>query len=112
MAALWEKIQFWKRPKKVEYRLQNSPLEDDTWIEITSGKYAGVIFSYGYVKIDHEIGIPKLCFSYNVIDFGNFETSDLFNNEEFVIIMGDILTEIIIENEQTRNNNTEEFDLQ
>jgi hypothetical protein len=112
MEILWEKIQFWKKSKRVEYRFQQSPIDDSTWVEITSGKYAGVIYSYGFVKIDHEIGIPKLNFNYNVIHFGNFKTNDLFNNEEFVTVMGDILTEIIIENEPTRNNNPEELDLQ
>ena len=108
MEALWEKLLFWKKPKKVEYRFQQSPWDDSTWVEITSGKYTGVVFSYGHVKIDYEIGVPKLTFNYNIISFGNLDTNSLKDNQEFVIIIGDILTEIIIENEQTRNNDIEE----
>jgi hypothetical protein len=108
MEALWEKLRFWKKPKKVEYRFQQSPIDDSTWVEITSGKYSGVVFSYGYVRIEHEIGIPRLSFNYSIIHFGSLNASSLTNNEEFVTILGDILTEIIIENEQTRNNDTEE----
>jgi hypothetical protein len=100
METLWKKLLFWKNLKKFDYRLQNSPWDDSTWVEITSGKYSGVIFSYGYVRLeDVEIGVPRLKFNYNIIESGKFSKDDLTNDEEFVIIMGDILTEVIIKNE-------------
>jgi len=37
---------------------------------------------------------------------------DLKNSQEFVTILGDLLTELIIDNEQTRTDNPKEPDLQ
>jgi hypothetical protein len=103
METLWKKLLFWKnKKKKFDYRLQNSEWDDSTWVEITLGKYSGVIFSYGLVRLeDVEIGIPKLKFNYNIISSGSFNKDDLINDEEFVIIAGDIITDLIIKNEQT-----------
>ena len=111
LAALWEKLLWWKKSKKTEYRLQNFD-DDSTWVEITSGPYSEVIYSYGKVKLDHESIIPQLKFSFSVLHSGKFNLEDLEKDEEFVKIMGDILTEIIIENEPTRTNNPQKPDLQ
>lgn len=98
MEILWEKLTFWKKLKKVEYRLQSSPWEDSTWVEITSGKYSGVIFSYGKVSVDTDHSeIPILKFDYNIVSKGACQ--NLEDNEEFVNTIGDILMDIIINNE-------------
>ena len=110
MATLWEKLQFWKK-QKLKYKFQYRE-GDTTWVEITSGTYAGVIFSYGTVKFVPESIVAKLQFTYNILHSGEHDRDSLQNDAEFVTVMGDILTEIIIENESTRTNNTEEPDLQ
>lgn len=110
IATLWEKI-FQKKKTLPQYKFQQSPWDDSTWVEITSGEYAGVVFSYGTVRFSLELDIPKLNFSYNIIQPGNFSKELLQNDQDFVIIMGDILTEIIIY-EQIRKDDTEESDLQ
>jgi hypothetical protein len=114
MEVLWQKILFWKKqkPKTPEYQLQESPWEDSTWVKITSGNYVGVIFSYGRVKFATEMEIGKLEFTYNIIHPGNHDKEHLQNDAEYVNIMGDILTEIIIKYESTRTNDIEEPDLQ
>lgn len=104
-------IMFWKKPKKIEYRFQQSPWDDATWVEITSGKYSGVIFSYGMVKLNQDSYIPQLSFDYKIHELGTHTMEHLTGNEEFITIMGDILTEIIIENEPSRTNYPEESDL-
>lgn len=111
MAAFWKKIQFWKKPKKIEYRFQQSPWDDATWVEITSGEYTGVVFSYGMVRLNQDSYLPQLSFDYNVLASGKHTVEALTGNEEFITIMGDILTEIIIENEPIRTVNPEESDL-
>lgn len=111
MAALWKKLCIWKKPTKIEYRFTESPYDDATWVEITSGVYSGVVFSYGMVSLNQDSYLPQLSFNYNVLQAGNHTLESLTNNDEFVTIMGDILTEIIIENEPTRAIDTEEFDL-
>lgn len=110
MAALWEKM--FQSKKLPKYKFQNSEDNDSTWVQITSGKYAGVIYSYGTVRFVPDSGIAKLQFNYNIIHSGEHDMEHLKNSQEFVIIMGDILTEIIIENEPIRTDNSEESDLQ
>jgi hypothetical protein len=112
MAALWEKLPWSKKPKKVEYRFQQSESDDSTLVEITSGEYTGVVYSYGMVKLKPESVIPILQFNYNIYHSGQHDKQALQNNDNFVTIIGDILTEIIIQNESTRTNDTEESDIQ
>ena len=112
METLWEKLLFWKKPKKTEYRFQYSEFDDSTMVEITSGPYAGVVHSYGMVKLNHETGTPVLQFDYSILKSGQHDKEALKDDKNYVIIIGDILTEIIIENEPIRTNNSEEPDLQ
>jgi hypothetical protein len=109
MATLWEKLLFWKK-QKPKYKFQYRE-GDATWVEITSGVYIGVIFSYGTVKFVPESIVAKLEFTYNILHSGEHDRDRLQNDAEFVTVMGDILTEIIIENESTRTNNPKEPDL-
>lgn len=113
MENFWRMITFWKKPKKIEYRLIPSPIEcdDSTWVEIASGDYTGVTFCYGTIKLNQDSYIPQLSFDYVLHALGNHSVEQLTGNEEFITIMGDILTEIIIENEPSRTNNSEESDL-
>lgn len=111
MEVFLAKNPFKKKPKLPEYRFQNAPEGDATWVEITSGKYSGVIYSYGMVKFDDSIGIPKLSFNFNILHSGDRDVNDLQNDQEYVTMIGDILTDIIINNEQTRNDNPQESDL-
>ena len=109
MEALWEKLLFWKKKPKIEYKLQDH--NDTTWVEITSGNYSGVVYSYGMVGLDETIGLPQLRFNYMILHSGQHTKEALQNDQNFVKIMGDILTEIIIENEPIRTNYSEESDL-
>jgi hypothetical protein len=114
MATLWEKLQFWKK-QKPKYKFQYRE-GDTTWVEITSGAYTGVIFSYGMVKFVPETIVAKLEFTYNILHPGKHDIDLLQNDEKFVTIMGDILTQILMNkakaDEQIRTGNSEEFDLQ
>jgi hypothetical protein len=113
MAVLWAKIQFWKPKKKIpEYRFQEAPMSDGTWVEITTGEYANVVYSYGKVSFSDELGVPKLQFGYSILHSGHYDLDGLQTDQNFVTIMGDILTDIIIKNEPTRKIDTEESDLQ
>ena len=111
MEALWEKI-FQKKKKLPKYKFQQSPWDDATWVEITEGKYSSVVFTYGTVRFSWELDIPKLQFSYDILHSGEFDLDLLKNDQDFVTMVGDILTEIIIENESTRTDNPKEPNLQ
>lgn len=112
MAALWAKIQFWKPKKKIpDYRFQEAPMSDGTWVEITTGEYANVVYSYGKVSFSDELGVPKLQFGYSILHSGQYDLETLQGDQNFVTIIGDILTDIIIKNEPTREIDPEEPDL-
>ena len=106
METLWEKLLFWKK-KTPKYRFHSFE-EAVTWIEITSGKYTGIIFSVSRVKFSDELGQPKLSFGYNILSYAKHDKESLQNDQSFVTIMGDILMEIIIKNEVPRTDNPEE----
>jgi hypothetical protein len=112
MVALWSRIKsFFKKKNLPEYQFVDSD-EEHTWIKITTGNYAGVIYSYGMIGVDETLNIPILRFNYFIHDSGQHDIEHLKNNQEFVNIIGDLLTEIIIKNnEQIRKNDSEEFDL-
>ena len=118
IVALWEKLYPWK--KKPKYQVNEdfhflSSEEDDniTDIGILKGKYAGVVYQYGKAKIVEEGDFARLTFDYTIINSSSFDKKILQNDEEFVTMIGDILTEILLEkpDEKTRNYHTEELNL-
>lgn len=121
MEALWEKLLFWKKKPKtpklgVDYELYNFPDSLLTGVRLLKGEYCGVTYYYGKTGIKYEGVVAVLKFDYQIIDSGKLDPRLLQSDENFVTILGDILTEIIINesvnNEQTRNFDSEEFDLQ
>lgn len=117
MAALWEKLLFWKKNKKlienVDYRFIDFNDSEITGIELLTGNYAGVVYYYGKVKVSEDMGIVRLQFAYNITQPGNFTEEQLTSDEVFYTIMGDILSEILLTkgNNEARNDNSEELDL-
>ena len=55
MEVLWEKMQFWKKPKmfkeKVDYVYVDFDNTDITGISLLKGEFAGVIYHYHKVRI-------------------------------------------------------------
>ena len=96
----------------IDYEFIYLPDEESTAVELTSGTFSSVIFQYFNVKFLEEGEQPKLKFQYDIIDSGTHDMDDLKNSQEFVTILGDLLTELIIDNEQTRTDNPKEPDLQ
>ena len=121
MEALWEKLQnllFWKRKKMPkegkDFKFVDFTNSDITGIQVISGKYAGVVYHYGGVRVKEHGELATLEFGYTIVHSGEHDIDALQNDEEFSTMMGDILTEILTKqvNEQTRKNNPEEPDLQ
>ena len=116
MATLWEKISIWSpKTKKLEYKFLNMPEEDITMVEITGGKYSGTVFSYGHVRFEEGI-MGQLQFTYKIYNSGQHDYASLLTDQEYHTMMGDILTDIIINqeshNEPTRTLDSKESDLQ
>lgn len=89
---------------------------DVTGIGILKGDYEGVLYHYHKARVVEEEGVARLQFGYTIVDPGKHDVDLLQNDREFVKIMGDILSQIILsrvkEDEQTRTDNSEKFDLQ
>ena len=114
MAALWERILFWKKPKILklnkDYEFFDMPDSDLTGIRLLVGDYRGVIYMYGSVGIEEKGVIASLKFDYKIVNPGNHPGESLQSDDKFVTIIGDILRELLI-NGQTRTINPEESDL-
>lgn len=100
MEALWDKIAFWKKPKKfepgVDYEFHDFEDSDLTGIRIIQGPYAGVLYYYTGASVAEEGLGAVFKFGYQVVDSGNHTRKDLDSDENFVTMMGDILTTIIL----------------
>jgi hypothetical protein len=108
METLWEKLQFWKKKPKMpledkDYRFINFTNSDITGIQILQGEFAGVVYHYGRARVEEAGEFAKLQFGYTLVHPGKHDIDELQNNEDFVTIMGDILTSILMKqnNEQT-----------
>ena len=117
MAALWDKITFWKKRKmlkhNIDYVLIDSDERDITGVGIKTGRFAGVLYHYGKARINEEGEFARLQFSYTIVSSPTIPIDDLIIDEEFHTFIGDILTDILMSNENNyekiRNDNSEEF---
>ncbi len=108
LEAFLEKILFWKKKRNPKYTVHH--FEDAiVWVEIESGPYSGVSYSYGKVKFSEELGYPKLEFSFTILNPGKHTEEDLQDDAGYVTMMGDILMELIIKNESTGKDYPEEL---
>jgi hypothetical protein len=72
---------------------------DDHWaIQLTEGKYAGVVYRYGTVKFmgEDEEGNGRVTFEYDILDPRDFQREALVG-PEIDEIFGRILHDIIVE---------------
>ena len=120
MEALWEKLQFWKKPKMYkegeDYRFINFEGNDITGLELLVDKFKGVVYHYHKARIQEQGELATLQFGYTIIYPGENDIDELNTNQEFHKLIGDILSQLLMDkvrqDESFRDNNTEEFDLQ
>ena len=82
-----------------EYSFVNRKDDDQTSIRIENGRFENVIYNYGRVSIpqeENEDGTMPFRFEYNILDNASIPREEF--DEEFFTIIGDILVDII-ENE-------------
>ena len=82
-----------------DYSFVNRKGDDQTSIRIENGKFENVIYNYGRVSIpqnENEDGTIPFSFEYNILDNASIPREEF--NEELFTIIGDILVDII-ENE-------------
>ena len=117
METLWENLQFWKKKvlkENSDYRFIDFENSEITGIQILKDDFAGVVYHYGKAGIQEEGEYARLKFSFTIVNPGKHDIDELQNNQDFVNMMGDILTQILLKqtNESTRTLNIEEPDIQ
>lgn len=117
METLWALLNPWKKPKKFkvdqDFRFYDFEESDLTGIEILTGKYAGILYYYTGAGITEEGLGARLKFGYQIVKPGQHDRKLLEDDADFVTIIGDILTEIILTETQiepTRTLYSEESD--
>lgn len=115
MVAFLEKlIQRLKKPKTpkegVDYELYHFEETDLSGIHLIKGEYRGVIYYYKGAKFSEDEGYPKLSFKYEIYQTGNKTHAELINDAKFDKLMGDILIELLVNNE-TRADDLKKSDL-
>lgn len=115
MAAFWEKIKnCLKKPKTpkegIDFSFFDFPDSDLTGIRLLRGEYQDVIYYYRGVRFSEDT--CKLSFEYDIYQTGKLMHTELTTDKKFDKLVGDILTEILVNNEQTRADDTKESYLQ
>ena len=110
-------MKFWKKMRmKPKYKLTHSEEENITFVEVLTDEYEGVVYFYKKARVIEENNLAKLEFSYEIVDSGRNSMKSLLSDENFSILMGEILNEILLKqiehDEQTGKNNTQKFDPQ
>ena len=102
-----------KKPPKngVDYEFYNITGSTLTGIRLLKGKFSGVAYYYGVVKVVEDLDIAKLTFEFKIMECGNHSEESLHNSAEFVTMIGDILTELII-TEQAKNEQIGDSDFE
>lgn len=110
MEILW-KIFPWiqkKNPPRPDYSVDFR--DENTYFTINTGKYKNITFVYSNTQFFENDVHPTLKFNYRIINSELYEEEYLQNQQDFVIILGDILQDFILEKardfESTRSSYT------
>lgn len=82
-------------------------------VKITRGKFSNILYRYDKVSIEETGLLPRLKFHYTLIYPNKFSAEHLTNSSEFVTIMGDILSDIVLsngKNNEVRTHHNQEPD--
>ena len=109
-----------KYKEDIDYKfvdIDNDMLEEKmTAIGLLIPEYQGVLYHYHKAKVVEEGEVARLQFGYTILESGEHDIDTLTKDEKLHTIMGDILTDILLNkkqiNEQTRTDDSEEFDSQ
>lgn len=119
MEVLWRKMRLWKKmpPKEgKDFVFINFKDTDLTGIQIIEGEYKDVVYHYHQARVVEEGMGARLKFGYTIVYPGEHDIDVLNDDEGFVTMMGDILTQLIMDkakaDDQIRTDNSEKFNLQ
>lgn len=99
-----------------DYDYVDLPEHGVTGLKLLKGKFENVVYHYNQARVVPQGELAKLEFGYTIIDPGNNDIDDLQSDTEFVNIMGELLSKILIEKERFDEsfgeNNPQKFDVQ
>ena len=99
----------------INREMDDGEIDKITGIGILKGKYKGVVYHYHKARVIEEGALARLQFGFSIVSSGEHDIDDLTKDEKFHTIMGEILSDIIMaqqQDEQTRINNFKESNLQ
>jgi hypothetical protein len=99
----------------IDREMDEGDVDKVTGIHIIKGKYKGVVYHYHKARVIEEGALAKLQFGFTIVNPGEHDLEVLKYDTDYVTMMGDILTEIMlakVNDEQNRTDNTQEFNLQ
>ena len=124
IVALWEKMlnllplkqKTMKYKEGIDYQFVDFNDSELTGIGLLIEDYKGVLYHYHKARVVEEGEIARLQFGYTIVNPGEHDIDTLTNDEKLHTIMGDILTDILLNekqlNGQVRTNDSEESDSQ
>ena len=106
-----------KYKEDIDYKfvdIDNDMLEEKmTAIGLLIPEYQGVLYHYHRAKVVEEGEGARLQFGYTILESGEHDMDSLTKDEKLHTIMGDILTDILLNkkqiNEQIRTDDSEEI---
>lgn len=100
----------------IDFDYVDVPEQGVTAIKLLNGNYENVIYHYHQARVVPEGEAARLEFGYTIIDPGNNDIDDLQNDSNFVNIMGELLSKILMDkesfDESFGENNPQKFDVQ
>lgn len=93
-----------------DYRFIDFNNSEITGIELLTKDYLGVVYHYNKVRVVEDMGIAKLQFGYTLVHPGEHDIDHLNSSAEFHTIMGEILSEILIKQQQHETTRTDDFE--
>jgi hypothetical protein len=96
----------------INREMDEGEVDKVTGIHIIKGEYKGVVYHYHKARVIEEGALAKLQFGFTIVNPGEHDLEVLKYDTDYVTMMGDILTEIMlakVNDEQNRTDNSQEF---
>lgn len=88
------------------YNFEDAPV---TAIGLLMDEYKGVLYHYHKARVVEEGEGAKLQFGYTILQSGQHDIDNLMKDDNFVEIMGDILSDIIVAQQQLEQSKETNF---
>jgi hypothetical protein len=88
------------------YSFEDAPV---TAIGLLMDEYKGVLYHYHKARVVEEGEGAKLQFGYTILQSGQHDIDNLMKDDNFIEVMGDILSDIIVTQQQSEQSKVTNF---